>query len=224
MLFPQLAGVVLEQVITEQQIVRVRARTRSVAASCPACGVPARRVHAYHTRRLADVPVGSRTVVVDLRVRRLVCEARGCVRTSCPRSRRSGPPSRASPPTPTWPFSPSLQPSPATSDISNSPCRTRSKEKGNRSHRPQAPRHGITQDLDHALAHVIAQPIAVPGIEVQQPLHALGARLPSRLGRRPAVLTLTLTGQASYIGAHLPTRFHPRESAREPAEERRESR
>ncbi|WP_420847055.1 transposase family protein [Nonomuraea basaltis] len=39
---------------------------------CPACGVLARRVHAYHTRRLADVPVGSGGVVVDLRIRRLV--------------------------------------------------------------------------------------------------------------------------------------------------------
>ncbi|GAA2814708.1 hypothetical protein GCM10020219_103950 [Nonomuraea dietziae] len=79
MLFPQLADVILEQVVAEQQVIRVHARTRSVAASCPACGVLTRRVHAYHMRRLADVPVGSRTVVVDLRIRRLVCEARGCM-------------------------------------------------------------------------------------------------------------------------------------------------
>ncbi|MFB9491532.1 transposase family protein, partial [Nonomuraea dietziae] len=79
MLFPQLADMVLEQVTEESRVVRVRARTRSVAASCPACGVLTRRVHAYHMRRLADVPVGSRTVVVDLRIRRLVCEARGCM-------------------------------------------------------------------------------------------------------------------------------------------------
>ena len=80
MLFPQLADVVLEQVIAEQQVVRVQARTRSVVTPCPACGVLTRRVHAYHTRRLADVPAGSRTVVLDLRIRRLVCEARGCGR------------------------------------------------------------------------------------------------------------------------------------------------
>ncbi|MFJ2028617.1 ISL3 family transposase [Streptosporangium sp. NPDC087985] len=79
-MFPQLADVVLEQVAAEQQVVLVRARTRSVAVPCPACGVLARRVHAYHTRRLADVPVGSGSVVVDLRIRRLVCETRGCVR------------------------------------------------------------------------------------------------------------------------------------------------
>ena len=80
MLFPQLAEVVLERVIAEQQVVRVQARTRSVVTPCPACGVLTLQVHAYHTRRLADVPVGSRTVVVDLRVRRLVCEARCGVR------------------------------------------------------------------------------------------------------------------------------------------------
>jgi transposase len=79
-LFPQLADVVVEQVTADRQVVRVRARTRKVAVSCPGCGKLTRRVHGYHLRRLADVPVGGRCVVVELRVRRLVCQTRGCPR------------------------------------------------------------------------------------------------------------------------------------------------
>jgi hypothetical protein len=69
-----------EQVTADQYLVRVRARTRKVAVACPGCGKLTRRVHGYHLRRLADVPVGGRSVVVELRIRRLVCQARGCPR------------------------------------------------------------------------------------------------------------------------------------------------
>ncbi|MEV1296114.1 transposase family protein [Pseudonocardia sp. NPDC049635] len=43
------------------------------SASCPRCGTESRRVHAWHLRRLADLPVGGRPVVMGLRVRRLLC-------------------------------------------------------------------------------------------------------------------------------------------------------
>ncbi|WP_229715611.1 transposase family protein [Mangrovihabitans endophyticus] len=56
------------------------ARTSLVAAACPDCGQLSDRVHAYHQRRLADLPVGGRAVVVHLRVRRLVCAAQSCSR------------------------------------------------------------------------------------------------------------------------------------------------
>ncbi|WP_410007854.1 ISL3 family transposase [Planotetraspora sp. A-T 1434] len=79
-MFPQLGHVVVERVVAEGQVVRVRARTRTAAVACPDCGEPAQRVHGYHLRRLADVPVGDRQVVIDLRVRRLVCPTRGCPR------------------------------------------------------------------------------------------------------------------------------------------------
>jgi transposase len=51
-----------------------------VAVACPGCGEPTRRVHGYHLRRLADLPVGGRGMVVELRVRRLRCETGGCSR------------------------------------------------------------------------------------------------------------------------------------------------
>jgi transposase len=35
-------------------------------------------VHAWHTRRLADLPVAGRRVVIELQVRRLICLNTGC--------------------------------------------------------------------------------------------------------------------------------------------------
>lgn len=46
----------------------------------PGCGRSARRVHGYRTRRLPDGAGGGRRVVVELRIRRLVCDTRGCAR------------------------------------------------------------------------------------------------------------------------------------------------
>jgi transposase len=82
MLFPQLASMVIDEVVDQGQTVCVRARTPDKAAPCPQCGQPAQRVHAYHMRRLADLPAAGRGVVVELRVRRLLCQTRHCPRRS----------------------------------------------------------------------------------------------------------------------------------------------
>jgi transposase len=79
-LFPLLAAVVIEQVAADGEVVQVRARTRTGGVPCPGCGELSSRVHGYHQRRLADLPVGDRRVVVEMRVRRLRCETRGCAR------------------------------------------------------------------------------------------------------------------------------------------------
>jgi hypothetical protein len=72
--------VVIDEVVDQGRIVCVRARTVTAAVACPECRQPAQRVHAYHLRRLADIPVAGRGVVVELRVRRLVCQTRACAR------------------------------------------------------------------------------------------------------------------------------------------------
>lgn len=55
----------------------VRARTPRDTAVCPVCEAPSERVHGYHWRTVADVPVDEPRVVVRVRVRRLVCPTRG---------------------------------------------------------------------------------------------------------------------------------------------------
>lgn len=78
--FPQLSGLVIDRVIDQGAVVRVVARTPVAPVPCSGCGQLSDRVHAYHQRRLADLPVGGRCVVVQLRVRRLVCRAGSCPR------------------------------------------------------------------------------------------------------------------------------------------------
>lgn len=50
------------------------------AVPCRDCGLSARRVHSRYRRRLADVVIGGRPVVIDLGVRRLFCDAACCAR------------------------------------------------------------------------------------------------------------------------------------------------
>jgi transposase len=67
----------------ESERIVVRARTPLDTAVCPVCGASSGRVHGYHWRTVADVPVDGRRVVVRVRVRvrRLVCPTRGCRHT-----------------------------------------------------------------------------------------------------------------------------------------------
>ncbi|MGC5022700.1 transposase family protein [Micromonospora sp. DT47] len=65
-------------------VLRVRARTPGTVVACPQCSQPTERVHAYHQRRLADLPVGGRAVIIDLQVRRLRCPNASFVRQARP--------------------------------------------------------------------------------------------------------------------------------------------
>ncbi|WP_435843785.1 ISL3 family transposase [Streptomyces fructofermentans] len=79
--FSGLSPLVIEDVADEGERVVVRARTSQDTAVCPVCGASSGRVHGYHWRTVADVPVDGRRVVVRVRVRRLVCPTRGCRHT-----------------------------------------------------------------------------------------------------------------------------------------------
>ena len=46
--------------------------------ACPGCGAGPARVHGYHERTAADVPVDGRRVLVRVRVRRMRCPVLGC--------------------------------------------------------------------------------------------------------------------------------------------------
>ncbi|MDW6064438.1 transposase family protein [Streptomyces sp. FXJ1.4098] len=79
--FPHLEKVLVERVSLEGEKVEVWARAREgVALPCPDCGVLSTRVHSRYRRRLADVAVGGRPVVIHLRVRRLFCDEPCCPR------------------------------------------------------------------------------------------------------------------------------------------------
>src|SRR3954453_14883002 len=56
-------------------VLLVRPPTRVAAFASPGCCNTTERVHAYHHRRLVHLPAAGRGVVVELRVRRLVCQS-----------------------------------------------------------------------------------------------------------------------------------------------------
>jgi transposase len=60
--------------------VRVVARTLPGTASCPSCGLPSDKVHSRYQRRLADVALAGRRMVIVLSVRRLFCDDQACQR------------------------------------------------------------------------------------------------------------------------------------------------
>ncbi|MFG3026559.1 ISL3 family transposase [Streptomyces sp. NPDC048254] len=79
MLFPHLAGVVVELVDwAAAGVVTLHARGRSAGADCPHCGSASDRVHGRYMRRLADAAVGGANVVIELLVRRFKCRNPGC--------------------------------------------------------------------------------------------------------------------------------------------------
>ncbi|MFI2577470.1 ISL3 family transposase [Streptomyces rochei] len=79
--FSGLLPLVIDDVTDEGERILVRARTPQRPVACPGCRALSGRVHGYHQRTLADVPVDARPVVLRVRIRRLVCPTRGCRRT-----------------------------------------------------------------------------------------------------------------------------------------------
>jgi hypothetical protein len=78
--FSGLSALVIEDVEDVGDLVLIRARTRDEPAACPGCGAETGRVHGYHERTAADVPVDGRRVVVKVKVRRMRCPVLGCPR------------------------------------------------------------------------------------------------------------------------------------------------
>ena len=79
--FSGLSPLVAEDVVDDGGEVVVWPRTPDDPAACPGCGAGSARVHGYHWRRLADLPLDGRPVIVNVQFRRLVCPTAGCRNT-----------------------------------------------------------------------------------------------------------------------------------------------
>lgn len=80
LVFSGLSALLVEDVTDEGRAIRVTARTQGGPVPCPACEALTEKVHGFHRRTVADVPVDGRRVVVSVRLRRLVCPVLGCRR------------------------------------------------------------------------------------------------------------------------------------------------
>jgi transposase len=77
---PHLAGLHVEQVTIADDAVQIDLHRTARTSRCPRCRRRSRRVHSSYTRRVADLPIAGRAVVLRLRVRRFRCPAAGCSR------------------------------------------------------------------------------------------------------------------------------------------------
>jgi transposase len=76
--FPHLNGVGVEQIDEVDGRVLIWAYVKAGHGVCPSCGTRSDRVHSGYDRKLADVSVAGRPLVLRLRVRRFFCDTRDC--------------------------------------------------------------------------------------------------------------------------------------------------
>lgn len=70
-----LAGTRVDRVVATDDAVQLELRGTATTGRCPACQRRSRRVHSTYTRRITDLSLTGRTVIVYLRVRRFRCVA-----------------------------------------------------------------------------------------------------------------------------------------------------
>ncbi|HUR01068.1 MAG TPA: ISL3 family transposase, partial [Nonomuraea sp.] len=75
---PHLTGICIERVFRTGKSVRIRARTGTSQASCPACGRVSQRVHSRYERRLCDAAIGGQETLIHLLVARSFCHNPAC--------------------------------------------------------------------------------------------------------------------------------------------------
>jgi len=78
-ILPDLSDLIIEQ-ISVADAVTIMVHAASATASCPCCGTISQRVHSHYTRTLHDLPASGRTVRLNVRVRRFLCQESTCQR------------------------------------------------------------------------------------------------------------------------------------------------
>ena len=79
-LLPHLSGLRVRTVAVSDELVTLDVASVSRRARCPACHRRSRHVHSHYVRHIADQPIAGRRVLIQYRVRRFRCRARGCPR------------------------------------------------------------------------------------------------------------------------------------------------
>src|SRR5919108_222633 len=79
-LLPPMHGVRLTHVTVEKTSLRLQRTAIAPTAACPLCGLPSSAIHSRYQRRLTDLPWGTRTVHVQLTVRKFLCRTATCLR------------------------------------------------------------------------------------------------------------------------------------------------
>jgi zinc-finger of transposase IS204/IS1001/IS1096/IS1165 len=79
-LFPHLGSLYLNSISLDGCTITFTVAVKRGYARCPLCQHPCERVHSRYRRRVADLPISGRNVVLVIHVRRFRCLARSCPR------------------------------------------------------------------------------------------------------------------------------------------------
>jgi transposase len=79
-LLPPSGAIRLTKVTIEQALVQLQLTATAPTAACPRCAVPSSSIHSRYRRHLTDLPWGTCTVHIELRVRKFVCRNPHCER------------------------------------------------------------------------------------------------------------------------------------------------
>jgi transposase len=79
-LLPPTCRVHLTSVTVEQASVRLQLTATAPTAACPCCAVSSSSIHSRYQRHLTDLPWGTRTVYLQLTVRKFLCRNPTCAR------------------------------------------------------------------------------------------------------------------------------------------------
>jgi transposase len=79
-LLPPTCPVHFDAVTVESETLQRQLTTTAPSACCPLCAAPSATVHSRYRRHLTDLPWGTLSVRIQLRVRKFVCRNATCVR------------------------------------------------------------------------------------------------------------------------------------------------
>ncbi|RUM95060.1 transposase family protein, partial [Pseudaminobacter arsenicus] len=74
------AGFVVEHAEMSTDCVFLDVRAAAISATCPCCGTASRRTQSRYVRKVADLPISGRRVILRVTVRRFWCDAVLCRR------------------------------------------------------------------------------------------------------------------------------------------------
>jgi len=79
-LLPDVSGLRLDAILTEDQTIHITMTSTQSTAACPLCAVASARIHSRYQRTVRDLPWASHSVQVQLHVRRFFCSNPSCER------------------------------------------------------------------------------------------------------------------------------------------------
>lgn len=74
----QIPGIIINDLFIDESHVKIVAKIKLKHGTCPICSKKSKRLHSIYTRKLRDLAISSKSVVIELQVRKLFCDNIKC--------------------------------------------------------------------------------------------------------------------------------------------------